>query len=82
HVDLIRTARERADLVVVSTFVNPLRFRTAEETAAYPRTPDADADLLDELGIDLVFAPTAAEFLPAGTATTRVSAGDLGLRYE
>lgn len=82
HVDLIRAAREHADIVVVSTFVNPLRFRTAEETAAYPRTPEADADLLAGLGIDLVFAPSAAEFLPAGTATTRVSAGDLGLRYE
>lgn len=82
HTDLIREARERADLVVVSTFVNPLRFRTADETAGYPRSPEADADLLGELGVDVVFAPTAAEFLPAGTATTRVSAGDLGLRYE
>lgn len=82
HVDLIREARERADIVVVSTFVNPLRFRTADETAAYPRSPEADARVLDELGVDVVFAPSAAEFLPAGTATTRVSAGDVGLRYE
>jgi pantoate--beta-alanine ligase len=82
HVDLIREARERADVVVVSTFVNPLRFRTADETAAYPRSPEADARVLDELGVDVVFAPSAAEFLPAGTATTRVSAGDVGLRYE
>lgn len=82
HVDLIRLARERADVVVVSAFVNPLRFRTAEETAAYPRTPDADAALLRSLGVDLVFAPAAADFLPAGTATTRISAGDVGLRYE
>lgn len=82
HVDLIRHARERADVVVVSTFVNPLRFRTAEETAAYPRTPDVDARVLADLGVDVVFAPSVAEFLPAGTATTRVSAGDVGLRYE
>ncbi|WP_270352045.1 pantoate--beta-alanine ligase [Microbacterium testaceum] len=82
HIDLIREARERADIVVVSTFVNPLRFRTADETAAYPRSPEADARVLDELGVDVVFAPSAAEFLPAGTATTRVSAGDVGLRYE
>jgi pantoate--beta-alanine ligase len=82
HVDLMREARRRADVVVVSTFVNPLRFRTAEETAGYPRSPQADADLLTELGVDIVFAPTAAEFLPAGTATIRVAAGDLGFRYE
>jgi len=82
HVDLIRHARELADIVVVSAFVNPLRFRTAEETAAYPRSPESDARVLDELGVDVVFAPSAADFLPAGTATTRVSAGDVGLRYE
>ncbi|MFJ4037246.1 4-phosphopantoate--beta-alanine ligase [Microbacterium sp. NPDC090007] len=82
HVDLIREARDHADVVVVSTFVNPLRFRTAEQTAAYPRSPEADARVLGDLGVDVVFAPTAAEFLPAGTATTRVSAGDVGLRYE
>ncbi len=82
HVDLIREARRRADVVVVSTFVNPLRFRTAEETAAYPRSPEADADLLVDLGVDIVFAPTATEFLPVGTATMRVAAGDLGFRYE
>ncbi len=82
HVDLIRAARAHADRVVVSTFVNPLRFRTADETASYPRTPDVDAELLRDLGVDLVFAPSAAEFLPAGTATLRVAAGDVGLRYE
>jgi pantoate--beta-alanine ligase len=38
--------------------------------------------VLGELGVDVIFAPAAAEFLPAGTATTRVSAGDVGLRYE
>jgi pantoate--beta-alanine ligase len=82
HVDLVHLARERADLVVVSTFVNPLRFRTAEETAAYPRSPSEDRALLESLGVDVVFAPSFGEMLPAGTATTRVSAGDLGLRYE
>ncbi|QCQ17233.1 pantoate--beta-alanine ligase [Microbacterium sp. RG1] len=82
HTDLIRTARENAGIVVVSSFVNPLRFATHAEYEAYPRTPDADAALLERLGVDLVFAPDAAELLPAGKATTKVSAGDLGLRYE
>lgn len=82
HIDLIHTAREVADIVVVSLFVNPLRFTTTAEFEAYPRTPDADAALLDSLGVDVVFAPTTAELLPSGFATTKVSAGDLGLRYE
>ncbi|MCM3501302.1 pantoate--beta-alanine ligase [Microbacterium sp. P26] len=82
HIDLIREARAQAEVVVVSTFVNPLRFRTADDTARYPRSPEADEIVLRDLGVDVVFAPSASEFLPAGTATTRVSAGDVGLRYE
>lgn len=82
HIDLVHRAREVADIVVVSVFVNPLRFATTAEFAAYPRTPDEDAKLLESLGVDVVFMPDAAELLPNGTATTKVSAGDLGLRYE
>ncbi|GAA5033822.1 pantoate--beta-alanine ligase [Microbacterium fluvii] len=82
HIDLIHTAKEIADIVVVSIFVNPLRFRTTAEFEAYPRTPDDDEALLESLGVDVVFAPDTAELLPDGTATTKVSAGDLGLRYE
>lgn len=82
HIDLVHRAREVADLVVVSVFVNPLRFATTAEFAAYPRTPDEDAKLLESLGVDVVFMPDAAELLPNGAATTKVSAGDLGLRYE
>lgn len=82
HVDLVHHAREVADIVVVSTFVNPLRFATAVEAAAYPRTPDDDERLLASLGVDIVFAPEASALLPGGTSTTKVSAGDLGLRYE
>ncbi|MCH6230793.1 pantoate--beta-alanine ligase [Microbacterium sp. CFH 31415] len=82
HIDLVHRAREVADIVVVSVFVNPLRFATTAEFAAYPRTPGEDAKLLESLGVDVVFMPDAAELLPNGTATTKVSAGDLGLRYE
>ena len=82
HIDLVHRAREVADIVVVSVFVNPLRFANAAALAAYPRTPDEDARLLESLGVDVVFAPGASELLPNGSATTKVSAGDLGLRYE
>lgn len=82
HIDLVRLARERADIVVVSTFVNPLRFATRAECDAYPRTPVEDRLLLESLGVDIVFSPEASDLLPNGTATTKVTAGDLGLRYE
>ena len=82
HIDLVHRAREVADIVVVSVFVNPLRFANAAEAAAYPRSPDDDERLLASLGVDLVFAPEASALLPEGTNTTRVAAGDLGLRYE
>lgn len=82
HLDLIDAARRHGDVVVVSLFVNPLRFATAAEYDAYPRRPDDDRALLESLGVDVVFAPAAAELLPRGTATTRVSAGDAGRRLE
>ena len=82
HIDLVHRAREVADVVVVSVFVNPLRFATPAEYAAYPRTPDEDGELLRSLGVEIVFAPDASELLPNGSATTKVTAGDLGLRYE
>ncbi|HWL79116.1 pantoate--beta-alanine ligase [Microbacterium sp.] len=81
HIDLVHTARESADIVVVSIFVNPLRFATVAEFEGYPRTPDEDEALLHSLGVDVVFAPTRDELLPPGSAT-KVGAGDLGLRYE
>lgn len=82
HIDLVHRAREVADVVVVSIFVNPLRFATPAEFAAYPRTGREDAELLESLGVEVVFAPDQSELLPDGSATTRISAGDLGLRYE
>jgi pantoate--beta-alanine ligase len=62
--------------------VNPLRFANSAEFEAYPRTPGDDEALLDSLGVDVVFAPSAEELLPNGSYTTKVTAGDLGLRYE
>jgi pantoate--beta-alanine ligase len=82
HIDLVHRAREVADIVVVSVFVNPLRFTSVAEFEGYPRTPEDDERLLASLGVDVVFAPEAAELLPHGGSTTKVSAGDLGLRYE
>jgi pantoate--beta-alanine ligase len=69
HLSLIRTAREQADLVVVSLFVNPRQFDDASDLAAYPRDEDRDAALAQEAGASLLFAPPVEEVYPPGFAT-------------
>jgi pantoate--beta-alanine ligase len=82
HLALVRLAREVADLVVVSIFVNPLQFGPREDLDLYPRTLETDIAQLDELGVDWVFAPSVAEMYPNGAIQTRVTAGDVGSLYE
>ena len=65
HARLIQTAREDADRVVVSIFVNPLQFDRQDDLDRYPRTFEADLRLCNDLGVDLVFAPAAGEMYPA-----------------
>ena len=54
HLALVRAAREAADQVVVTVFVNPLQFDDAADLERYPRDLDADAALLDPLGADVI----------------------------
>ena len=72
HVRLVRLARERADRVVASLFVNPTQFGPNEDFEAYPRDEARDAELLAEAGCGLLFAPAVAEMYPPG-ASTRVA---------
>lgn len=72
HLSLVRLAREHADRVVASIFVNPTQFGPNEDFDRYPRTEATDAALLADVGCDLLFAPTVAEMYPEGFAT-RVS---------
>ena len=76
HFSLVRAARERADSVVVSIFVNPLQFGPGEDYADYPRTLEADAAALGEEGVDLVFAPDRRRMYPYGDSATRVTVGE------
>lgn len=69
HLSLVRKGYERAERVVVSIFVNPTQFAPHEDFQTYPRTEARDLELLDLLGTDLVFAPSAAEMYPLGFAT-------------
>ncbi|WP_256461009.1 pantoate--beta-alanine ligase [Agromyces larvae] len=82
HLALVRRAREVADVVVVSIFVNPLQFGEGEDLDRYPRTLDADVAALAGLGVELVFAPSVAEMYPTGPVSTRVTAGEVGDLYE
>ncbi len=69
HAELLRVARENADYVVASIFVNPLQFDRTEDLDSYPRTLDADLRVCAAHGVDLVFAPSAAEFYPVEPLT-------------
>lgn len=61
HLNLVREAKRRCDVVVVSIFVNPIQFGEGEDFETYPRTLDADSQLLAEVGCDVIFAPTVQQ---------------------
>ena len=69
HLGLIRLAKERADTVVVSIFVNPAQFGPNEDYANYPRDLPRDLELCEKTGADIVFAPTVDEMYPKGYST-------------
>jgi pantoate--beta-alanine ligase len=69
HAALIALAKAHADVVVVSIFVNPLAFGPSENFAGYPRTPEADLKLCEQLQVDAVFMPSAEEMFPKGFST-------------
>jgi pantoate--beta-alanine ligase len=82
HMALVRAAKRLpGSVVVVSVFVNPLQFGTGEDLDAYPRTLDADLELLAEEGVEVVFTPTPAVMYPLGPRTT-VHPGPLGSELE
>lgn len=66
HLTLIRTAREHADIVVASIFVNPMQFNNADDLTNYPRTLDEDVEKLATENVDLVFTPTPEIMYPEG----------------
>ena len=75
HLTLIRAARQHADHVAVSIFVNPRQFGANEDFDAYPRRLERDVAQLESEGIDLLWAPTAHEMYPAGYATNIAVSG-------
>lgn len=81
HLSLVRAAKSQCDVVAVSVFVNPLQFGPTEDYAKYPRALEHDAALLQELGVELLFAPAVAEMYQPG-AKTHVEVGDLSGRLD
>jgi pantoate--beta-alanine ligase len=70
HLSLVRECRKRADITVVSVFVNPLQFGPQEDFRRYPRDPERDASLLEKEGVDILFLPEDAEMYPDSYRTS------------
>jgi len=81
HRSLIRIARNVADVVVVSIFVNPLQFGPDADYARYPRVLDEDLEVCQSEGVNIAFVPSVAELYPAGRQVT-LCAGQLGTVLE
>ena len=75
HLSLVRLARERADRVVASVFVNPTQFGPNEDFSRYPRQPEKDGAMLESAGCDLLFLPDVDTMYPPGSATFVEPAG-------
>jgi pantoate--beta-alanine ligase len=70
HIALVSAARERADRVIATIFVNPLQFNDPGDLDRYPRTLDSDRAKLEAEGCDLLWLPTAEQLYPEGISTT------------
>lgn len=82
HLSLVRLAKQHADTVIVSVFVNPLQFGPNEDFDRYPRPFDDDIKLLEQEGVDFCFHPATDEMYPTWPSTTIVSAGEAGRILE
>jgi pantoate--beta-alanine ligase len=80
HLSLVDRARQQADLVVMSIFVNPLQFGPREDLAAYPRDLERDLALAAERGVDVIFAPSAEEMYPTNPPQVTIHAPGLSDR--
>ncbi len=78
HLELIRMAKRRGDIVVASIFVNPTQFNDPKDLEKYPRMPEQDATLLLGADCDVLFIPTVEEVYPPGLdLTVRLDFGPL-----
>ena len=81
HLSLVRRARAESGVVVASIFVNPLQFGPGEDFGKYPRTFEEDCQRLNAEGVEVLFAPVAAEMYSEGAVTT-VTVSGVGDRLD
>lgn len=82
HLSLVRAARRDCTTVAVSIFVNPTQFGQGEDLHRYPRTFEADCELLQREGVDLLFAPSPEEMYPSGNPATFVEVPGISDRLD
>jgi len=82
HLAHVKRARELADVVVVSIFVNPTQFGADEDLAKYPRDLAGDLAQLEEFGVEYVFAPSAPQMYPEGRTQIKVTDGTVATVLE
>lgn len=69
HLELMRVAKKHSDILIISIFVNPTQFGPTEDFQQYPRDPEGDLKKAGEVGVDIVFMPTAEQMYPPGSQT-------------
>lgn len=82
HLELMRRARTRDGLLVVSVFVNPTQFGPDEDFDSYPRSLESDVAAARQEGVELLFAPTGEDIYPGGRINTTVDVGPIGRVLE
>jgi pantoate--beta-alanine ligase len=81
HLSLFAAARAECDIVAASIFVNPIQFAPGEDYESYPRTFAEDCRKLESAGVQILFAPAAADMYPPGN-TTFVDPGEIATRLD
>lgn len=75
HLELVKLAKQHADIVIVSIFVNPTQFSVGEDFDSYPRTLEDDVAKLASVGTDYIFAPSITQMYPVLPPPTTIRAG-------
>lgn len=82
HLSLIELAKEKCDIVVCSIFINPTQFNKKEDFNHYPKNEERDADLLHQIGCDILFLPSVKDIYPNGLEKKNYDLGQLGSVLE